>query len=97
MAAAAWGLFQCSRETMFQPEHLQNATALHCNFTEPDKAEHFNKVDANSAYKTHPKSTCKILLSQGNHNCWRQCLLLPIQGLLRPQAHEAKKAKSQHF
>lgn len=42
-AAAAWGLFQCSRETVFQPEHLQNVTALHCNFTELDKAEHFNK------------------------------------------------------
>lgn len=51
MAAAAWGLFQCSRATVFQPEHLQNVTALHCNFTELDKAEHFNKVDANTVIK----------------------------------------------
>lgn len=90
MAAA---IFQYSTETMFHPEHLQNATALHRNFTELDKAEHFNKVDANSDYKTHPKTSCKILLSQGNHHCQRQCLPLPIQGLLRPQAHEAKKQK----
>lgn len=93
VTAAAWGLFQRSRENMFQPKCLQDATALHCNFTKLDKAEHFNKIDANSGYKSHPKSTCKILLSQGNHNRWRQCLLLPIQGLLRPQAHEAKKQK----
>lgn len=94
MTAAAWALFQCSRENMFQPKRLQDATALHCNFTELDKAEHFNKIDANSGYKTHPKSTCKILLTQGNHNCWRQCLLLPIQGLLRPKLMRPKSKNS---
>lgn len=53
------------------------------------------KIDTNSGSKPHLNSTCKILLSQGNHNCWRQCLLLPTQGLLRLQAHEAKKQN--HF
>jgi len=48
MAAAVWGLFQCSKETMFQPEHLQNAPTLHCNFTELHK------------WNTLLKSRCKF-------------------------------------
>lgn len=48
-------------------------------------------------YKTHPKNTWKILLSQGNHNCWRQCLLLRIQGLLNPKKLMRPKSKNSTF